>query len=341
MSVVCFTPMPNKIVRCCALSAVALIAIAEIAQTKTTDSEIHLERVTAAMGTMYAIDMYGTDRTAMNSAANEAFEEVHHLDHLLSNYIPDSEVSRLNRRAASGPVKVSRELFDLLERCRDDNRKSEGTFDITVGPLMKVWGFYRDSGHLASHAAVQKAMKTVGWRNVLLDPATLSVRFTKPGVNLDFGGVGKGYAVDRMVQMLREHGVRSALVSAGGSSIYGIGSPPGHPQGWHIPIRDPKNEKGVVGEVDLKNDSISTSGGYEKFFWADGRVYSHIMDPRTGFPAEGMLAVSIVSPATVDSEIWAKPYYILGRKWTAQHKPKDFRVFFCEDKKGANCSWLP
>lgn len=318
-----------------------LIATPGTAHTRTTDVEIHLERVTEAMGTMYAIDMYGTDRIAMNSAANEAFEEVHRLDHLLSNYIPDSEVSRVNRRAAGGPVKVSRELFELLERCRDDNRKSDGTFDITVGPLMKVWGFYRDAGHLASRAAVQKAMQNVGWQNVVLDPATLSVRFTKPGVNLDFGGVGKGYAVDRMVQILREHAIDSALVSAGGSSIYGIGAPPDHPQGWHIPIRDPRNEKGVVGEVNLKNDSISTSGGYEKFFWADGKMYSHIMDPRTGVPAEGMLAVSIVSPATIDSEIWAKPYYILGRKWAEQHKPKQFRVFLCEDKKGVNCSWLP
>jgi thiamine biosynthesis lipoprotein len=144
-----------------------------------------------------------------------------------------------------------------------------------------------------------------------------------------------------MVQILRRDGINSALVSAGGSSIYGIGVPPDDPHGWPIRIRDPRNEQRTAGQVKLKDDSISTSGGYEKFFWADGRMYSHIMDPRTGFPAEGMLSVSIVAPATIDSEIWAKPYYILGRAWTQQHKPKQFRVFVCEDKLTGNCSWLP
>ena len=333
--------MWNKVVRPWACLAVVLMGGAAIADQETPAHPIRLERVTEAMGTTYTIEMYGTNRAAMSSSADQAFEEVHRLDHLLSNYMPDSELSRLNQHAADAPVRVSRKLFELLEACSEDSRKSEGTFDITVGPLMKVWGFYRDSGHLASRTAVQKAMQSVGWRNVALDPATLSIRFKKPGVNLDLGGVGKGYAVDRMVQILRRRGMTSALVSAGGSSIYGIGTPPDDPHGWHIRIRDPRNEKDTAGQVDLKDDSISTSGGYEKFFWADGKMYSHIMDPRTGFPSEGTLSVSIVAPQTIDSEIWAKPYYILGRAWAQQHKPKAFRVFFCEDKAGTKCSWLP
>lgn len=332
--------MWDKTIRRWVLEAIALIACLGVAYPKPVTPEARVDGVTAAMGTTYTIEMYGTDRISMNSAMNQAFEEVHRLDNLLSNYIPDSEVSRVNQDAANGPVKISRELFRLLERCTDDSRRSDGTFDITVGPLMQVWGFYRDSGHLASRAAVQKAMQSVGWQNIVLDPINLSIRFTKPGVNLDLGGVGKGYAVDRMVRVLRQRGVRSSLVSAGSSSIYGIGVPPNRPQGWRIQIRDPRNEKGTVGQVYLKNTSISTSGGYEKFFWADGRMYSHIMDPRTGFPSRGVLSVSVVAPATIDSEIWAKPYYILGRSWTLQHKQKQFRVFLCEDRKGADCSWL-
>jgi FAD:protein FMN transferase len=321
--------------------SVVLIGCAVLATAKTSATPIHLERVTEAMGTTFTIEMYGADRTSMDSAANDAFAEVHRLDLLLSNYIPNSELSILNQRAAEAPVKISSELFDLLKVCMDYSRQSEGTFDITVGPLMKVWGFYKDSGHLASPDRVRSAMQDVGWRNVSLDPATLSVRFRTRGVNLDLGGVGKGYAVDRMVQILKRDGIRSALVSAGGSSIYGIGAPPDDPNGWSIRIRDPRNEENTAGHVDLKDASISTSGGYEKFFWADGKLYSHIMDPRTGFPAEGMLSVSIVAPQTLDSEIWAKPYYILGRAWTEQHKAKQFRVFLCENKAGVNCSWLP
>jgi FAD:protein FMN transferase len=321
--------------------SVILIGCVILTAAKASGVPIHLERVTQAMGTTFTIEMYGADRTAMDSATNDAFVEVHRLDHLLSNYIPDSELSLLNQRAAEVPVKVSGELFDLLKVCMEDSRQSQGTFDITVGPLMKVWGFYKDSGHLASPDKVRTAMQAVGWRNITLDPATSSVSFKKRGVNLDLGGVGKGYAVDRMVQILKRDGTTSALVSAGGSSIYGIGAPPDGPRGWSIHIRDPKNEEDTAAQVTLKNASLSTSGGYEKFFWADGKLYSHIMDPRTGFPARGMLSVSIVAPKTLDSEIWAKPYYILGRAWTQQHKGKEFQVFLCENKAGANCSWLP
>ena len=334
-------PIRAAVRKRCPLVVVVLIGCATVVAAKTSRDPIHLERVTEAMGTTFTIEMYGTNRTTMDSAAKNAFAEVHRLDNLLSNYIPSSKLSILNQRAAEAPVRVSSELFDLLKICMEDGRQSEGTFDITVGPLMKVWGFYKDSGHLASPEKVRRAMQAVGWRNIALDPTTLSVRFKRRGVNLDLGGVGKGYAVDRMVQTLKRDGMKSALVSAGGSSIYGIGAPPDDPRGWSIRIRDPKNGENTAGQVKLKDASISTSGGYEKFFWADGKLYSHIMDPRTGFPAEGVLSVSIVAPKTLDSEIWAKPYYILGRAWTQQHKPKQFRVFLCENKASANCSWLP
>jgi thiamine biosynthesis lipoprotein len=147
--------------------------------------------------------------------------------------------------------------------------------------------------------------------------------------------------VDEMVAILRASGVSSALVSAGGSSIYGLGAPPDEPRGWYIRIRDPRDERKTAAEIYLKNISISTSGNYEKFFFAEGKLYSHIMDPRTGYPSEGMLSVSVIAPRTLDSEVWAKPYYILGRDWAVHHKLADVRVLLCEDKQGAKCAWLP
>src|SRR5258708_10928030 len=146
-----------------------------------------------------------------------------------------------------------------------------------------------------------------------------------------------------MAAILKEDGITSAMVSGGGRSIYGIGSPPNE-KGWRVTIRDPKAEAKVATEVWLHDDSLSTSGNYEKFFYAEGRIYSHIMDPRTGYPAGGTLSVSVVAPRTLDSEAWTKPYFVRGRNWTAQHKQPGFRVFFCEDKapsKGSNsCAWL-
>ncbi|MBV9939894.1 MAG: FAD:protein FMN transferase [Acidobacteriaceae bacterium] len=292
------------------------------------------------MGTTYTIDAYGANTGALEAATEAAFDEARRLDQMLSNYLPDSELSQVNQRAFERPVRVSREFFQLLQDCLDYSRKSEGSFDITVGPLMKVWGFYKGSGHLPHRAEVRSAMDHIGYEQVQLDAANLTVRFSKGGMSLDPGGVGKGYAVDRMADILRKSGITSALISGGGSSIYGIGVPPPDPRGWYISIRDPKDAGKTAGEVYLKDNSISTSGNYEKFFWAEGKLYSHIMNPRTGYPSEGILSVSVVSSKTLDSEVWAKPYYILGRAWAQGHKPKDFRVFLCEDKLGAACEWL-
>ena len=301
---------------------------------------LRLERSAPAMGATFSLEMYGRNTAAMQAAAEKALAEAARVDRMLSNYQPDSELSKVNEHAAEAPVKISQELFDLLTACVAYSRASGGTFDITVAPLMKVWGFYKDSGHLPLHPEVAAALGHVGYRNVRLDPTARTVYFAQPGVGLDPGGVGKGYAVDKMVGILKENGITCALISGGGSSVYGLGSPPDEPRGWRVSIRDPKDEKKTAAEVYLRDSSLSTSGNYEKFFWAEGKLYSHIMDPRTGFPAIGMLSVSVLSPKTLDSEVWAKPYYILGRAWTHQHKPRDFEVLLCEDKPGAACAWV-
>ena len=324
-----------------ALSAFLCLTGVCLAAAGPQSDLVRIERTLDAMGTGYTLDLYGANQGVLEAAAEQAFDEIRRLDQMMSNYIPDSELSQVNDHAADGPVKISRELFDLLHACLEYSRNSEGSFDITVGPLMKVWGFYKGSGHLPHRAEVRSALDLIGYQKVELDPAHQTVHFQKHGVNLDLGGVGKGYAVDRVVGILRKNGITSALISGGSSSIYGIGTPPNQPRGWYVRIRDPKNENKTAAELYLHDDSLSTSGNYEKFFWAEGKLYSHIMDPRTGYPSEGMLSVSIVSSKTLDSEIWAKPYYILGRQWTTEHKPKDFRILMCEDKAGATCAWLP
>jgi FAD:protein FMN transferase len=294
-----------------------------------------------AMGSTYSIVAYGEDEARLRAAVEDASDEAKRLDQLLSNYIPSSEWSQVNREAADHPVRISTELFQLLAACVEYSRESDGAFDITVGPLMKVWGFYKGSGHLPHRAEIRGAMDHIGYQNMILDPAAHTVRFAKPGIEMDPGGIGKGYAVDKMVEVLKQDGVKSALVSASGSSIYGLGAPPNEP-GWKIKIRNPKDASQTAAEVVLHDMSLSTSGNYEKFFFAEGKLYSHIMDPRTGYPSEGMLQVSVVSPKTIDSEAWCKPYYIRGRAWAAQHKNPEFKVLLCEDRNsGSNqCAWL-
>ncbi len=164
--------------------------------------------------------------------------------------------------------------------------------------------------------------------------------YRRPGVEIDPGGIGKGYAVDRMVAILQDNGIKSGLITAGSSSIYGIGIRPSTPKGWRVTIRHPKDPNQSVAEVFLKDMSMSTSGNYEKFFRVGGKVYSHIMDPRTGHPAPGMLSVSVVTPKTLDSEAWTKPYFINGRNWASNHKIPGSRVFLCEDRSELACAWL-
>lgn len=292
------------------------------------------------MGTTYTVVAYGEDRFAVDAAIEETYEEVLRLDRMLSNYRPASEWSLVNREAPRRPVEVSQELFDLLSRCLEYSRRSEGAFDITVGPLMKLWGFYRGGGRVPHRAEIRAAMARIGWRKIVLDPRARTVRFTAP-VEIDPGGIGKGYAVDRMAAILRGRGIRSALISAGRSSIYGIGAPPSEPRGWRVTVPGLRPGAGNAAEFFLKDTSMSTSGSSERFFNAGGRTYSHIMDPRTGYPAQGMLLASVIAPETLDSEAWTKPFFILGREWAARHKPKEFQVFLCEDRTENPCAYLP
>lgn len=316
------------------------LLLTPLAGSSATQPELkRYEGSVDAMGGAFTIVAYGEDAARLETSVAAALEEARRLDDMLSNYRPESEWSRVNQLAGKQPVRISQELFDLLSACMEYSREGEGAFDITVGPLMKVWGFYKGTGHLPHREEVRGALDLVGWRNILLDSTTRTVRFARPGVEIDPGGIGKGYAVDRLAGILERQGVRRALISAASSSIYAIGTPPGE-RGWKIGIKDPKDRSKTVATVWLRDQSMSTSGNYEKFFYAEGKMYSHIMDPRTGYPSMGTLSVSVITPRTIDSEAWAKPYYILGRDWAAKHKKKDFRIFYCEDRLDTPCAWL-
>jgi thiamine biosynthesis lipoprotein len=293
-----------------------------------------------AMGATYSVVLYGHDRAEMDEAVNAAFAEAARLDALLSNYRATSEWSEVNRRAASEHVRVSPELFRLLSSCVAYSRESEGAFDIAVGPLMKLWGFYKGSGRLPSQEEVASILPNIGYQHIHLDADERTVRFDRSEVELDPGGIGKGYAVDCMVDILRQRGFQIALVAGSASTMYGMGAPPEEPEGWRVGIKDPRHAHRTMAEVFLKDMSLATSGSYEKFFRAEGKSYAHIMDPRTGFPALESGSVSVVAPRAIDSEAWAKPYFINGRQWAAAHKPEEFRVLFCDGRADEPCAWI-
>ena len=292
---------------CVALTALAVLP----AQPAKQPELLRVEGSVDAMGTAFSIVAYGEDRGRLQSAVSQGLEEARRLDEMLSNYKPASEWSMVNRMAAGGPVHLTPELFQLLEACVEYSRASEGAFDISVGPLMKVWGFYKGSGHLPHRAEVWGALNRIGYQNILLDAAKQTVRFAKPGIELDPGGIGKGYAVDRIAQILKDDGVQQALISGGGSSIYAIGAPP-HEKGWKLDIKNPKSPEQSIETVFLKDESMSTSGNYEKFIIVDGKKYSHTINPRTGLPIRGIKSVTIISTNAEIADAMTTPVMIMG-----------------------------
>jgi len=301
-----------------------------------------LERYEAShqsMGTEFTVAAYGRDPKFLAETVEQVFEEIDRLDGQMSNYKPESELSQINREAASQAVQVEPNLFALIQKSLQYSQETDGAFDITVGPLMKAWGFFRGQGRVPSAAELDDVLKHVGHQHVKLDPERRTIYFDVPGIELDLGGIAKGYAVDRAVDILRENGVASALVSGGDSSIYAIGAPPGE-QGWKITLRDPFDATKPADVVYLKDFSMSTSGNYNKFFKLGGKMYSHIMNPHTGMPVEDMLSTTVFVAGTTDSDALSK-LYVLGvegsRKYLATH-PGIQALFFVPTGEGQEFS---
>ena len=264
-----------------------------------------------SMACAYAIVAYGEDAGALPRIVEAAFDEVDRIDRLMSHYKPESPLSRLNREAARGPVAVDPELFDFLGESLRYSRESDGAFDITVGPLMKAWGFFRGGGRVPDSAELAALREEVGYRHVVLDPRARTIHFDRPGVELDLGGIAKGYAVDRVVALLRRERVAAALVSSGGSTIYGLGAPPGE-TAWNVDVQDPADPGRVALTVRLRDRALSVSGSYEKSFERDGVTYSHIMDPRTARPVQGVLSVAVLADTGTEGDALDDAFFVQG-----------------------------
>ncbi len=296
-----------------AAARAALAALALVLAARHAAAGACAEDTRVVMGTTATVRACGEDEPALRAAVAEALDEIDRIDGLMSHYRPDSPLSRVNREAARGPVTVEPELFDFLELCLRWSRDSEGAFDVTVGPLMKAWGFFRDEGRRPGERELRAARARVGHRHVALDRARRTVSFDRDGVEIDLGGIGKGYAVDRAVARLRARGVGSALVNLGGTSVYGLGAPPGD-VAWSMGIADPASPEREALRVPLRDRALSVSGGYARSFVKDGVTYAHIMDPRTGWPVQGLLSVAVLSDSATDGDALDNVLFVQGLK---------------------------
>jgi len=287
----------------------AVAACTCVVQAAPPQQRFH--QVHRAMGTEFTIDLYTSDEQTASQIAGEAFDEVDRIEALLSNYLPTSELSRISREAATGPVTTDPETFAFLDRSLHWSRESNGAFDITVGPLLRAWGFYFHGGRIPSEAELAALRSHLGWSNIALDPANRTVHFLNgQPMDLDPGSIGKGFAIDRVAALLRQQGISSAFLSAGGSTLYAIGAPPGQ-AGWPVNVPDPAHPGSTVSTILLKDQSLSTGACTEKFFIQNGHRYCHIFNPLTMRPVEGMLQTSVIDPSATDSDALSTVGFVL------------------------------
>jgi thiamine biosynthesis lipoprotein len=278
------------------------------------------EAARVSMGCTFALVLHGADPHVLERAATEALDEVDRLDRLMSHFRADSALSLVNREAGERPVTVDPELFTFLERSLGWARRSGGAFDPTVGPLLAVWGFHGADGRMPTLTAQRRARAAVGFRGVALDAGDRSVRFLRPGMALDLGGIGKGYAVDRAVAVLRRHGVTRALVSAGGSSIYGLGQPPDAAE-W--PVRIQPGPGLPERTVHLRSRALAVSGSATRAFTHKGQRYGHVFDPRNGRPVRDVQAVLILADNATDADALDQVVAVLEPRRAAALLPPD------------------
>ena len=273
-----------------------------------------LERVRRAhyvMGTVFEIEAYGEDPAHTASAVEEAFAVIRRADEIMSDYREDSELSRLNREGARGLVPLSSDLYDILRTSLQYSRRTDSAFDVTVGPLVDAWRQASKRGRWLDEPERRRVLSLVGSSHLLLEESQPAARFDQPGVRVDLGGIAKGWAVDRAAQVLRQRGIVRALVSAGTSSIYALGAPPGE-TAWKIAIRHPLREDDLLTVVSLRDQSVSTSGSYEQARKIAGKPVPHILDPRSGMPVETMWSSTVIAPTATETDALSTAAFVLG-----------------------------
>ncbi len=263
------------------------------------------------MGTLFTITLYARDAAQARAASDAAFARIAALEQVMTDYDPESELMQLCQKPAGQPVPVSADLFDILQESQRIAELSGGAFDVTVGPLVRQWRRARRLEKLPSAEQIARAQASVGWRKLKLDPRQRTVTLTVPHMQLDLGGIAKGYAADNALRVLREHDCPRALVAASGDIAVGE-APPGR-KTWRVAIGAPQERTNLSAHsLQLRNAAVSTSGDAEQFVAINGQRYSHIVDPRTGIGLMNQDQVTVVGRRATDTDALATAASVLG-----------------------------
>jgi len=274
-----------------------------------------LKETRMIMGTFAEVSIYSDDEKTAGIAIEEALNELNRMDGIMSNYKKNSELSQLNAKAFKSPVSCSEELFDVIEQSQFYSELSDGAFDITVSPFVDAWGFFSEKGRIPTEEEIKKLLSTVSYKNIVTNSVSGkkkagTVSFKNSKTKIDLGAIGKGYAVDKALDVVKKYKVDNACINLGGN-IYVMGVPAGR-NAWKIGVQHPRDKTKLLGYLELKDEATATSGDYERFFEIDGKRYSHIINPRTGKPVTGTIAVTIVAPTGTEVDALSTSIFVLG-----------------------------
>jgi FAD:protein FMN transferase len=270
------------------------------------------------MGSLADLTIVSSDEALVQQSFTDCFAEMTRLDALLTTWTETSDTSKLNAAAGKAPIKVSAETLEILQRALTFSQQTDGLFDVTVGAFSGLWKFDQDKdGSIPSKEAVQERLRLVGYQDLRVDSAAGTASLQREKMRVTLGGIGKGYAVDRCVAMFRQRGLQNFLVQAGGDLYVAGEKAPGSP--WKVGIRDPRGkEEDTFASFSVRDRSFSTSGDYERFVLIDGVRYHHILDPRTGFPAEASMSATVSAKDATTAEGLSKAFFLWGPALTKQ-----------------------
>jgi len=264
-------------------------------------SVAHVRRTTFVMGSIATIEAYGPDEKLLHHAITEAFAELHRLDAMMSLYDPASVVCEINRHAGKKAVEVPQEVIEVISAAQRLHKQTQGSFDITVEPLMKLWGFRDETGtlmHFPTDTEIVQARLAIGYDKINVDVS--SIALTDERSKIDLGGIAVGYALDRAAAILEREGVTQALINHSGD-IIALDAPPDGGK-WHCAIPNPGNLNELIHEFTIERQAVSTSGSYEKFVSFEGQRYGHIMTPFNGRPSEQLLSTTVIADRAIASD---------------------------------------
>ena len=280
--------------------------------TISISAQVQRSRLVTLMGSRFQITLVDKDSISAERNIDQAIAEITRIENLISEWRPETQISQVNQNAGIKPIKVDKEVFDLTKKGLYFSKLTDGAFDISIVAMDKIWKFDDSMNELPSEQAIKESVRNVGYQNIILDSTNSTIFLKNPGMKIGFGSIGKGYAADKTRDLMKSMGVKAGIIDASGDISTWGNQPDGKP--WAIGINNPFNDHKMAAILYFKENAVTTSGSYEKYAEIHGKRYSHIMNPKTGYPSTGLTSVTITGPNATMANGFSTSVMVLGEK---------------------------